>query len=98
MEHRQDAGDFDPDYESQLLADGYAGFSSSEAAPNKTGDEGSDSTPKRRLGDIRPSVSEKANALLNKEHEPKTADVNIEISKRKAVNVDGEASERTVRP
>jgi hypothetical protein len=92
MEDARNVGDFDSDYESQLLADGYAGFSSSEAAPQKTGSENADSTPKRRLADIRTSASEKMNAVLNKEHEPKTADVNLEMSKRKVVNVDGWAS------
>ncbi len=92
MEHRQDTGDFDPDYESQLLADGYAGFSSSEAAPQKTGSENADSTPKRRLGDIRPSVSEKANALLNQNPLPEGTDINLEMPKRKAVAIGGEIS------
>lgn len=92
VQDTQSAGDFDSDYESQLLADGYAGFSSSEATPQKTGGENVDSTPKRRLGDIRPSVSEKANELLNTGGEPKTTDINLEMSKRKAISVGEGAS------
>lgn len=92
MENARNVGDIDPDCESQLLADGYAGFSSSESAPQKTGSENADSTPRRRLSDIRPSISEKTNALLNKEREPKTADINLEMSKRKAISVGEGAS------
>lgn len=98
MKDARNVGDFDPDYESQMLADGYAGFYSSDPSLKETGAEKSNPTPKRRLSDIQPSVSKKTCALLNTDPEPRKTDINLEISKRKVIDIGGKISCHVLRP